>query len=121
MSKILIAEDDKILRDMLYDYLSHFTYDLTMAHDGLMAWELWNQGPYDLLVTDINMPNMNGIELLKKIKEIKPSFPIIIITGVHLESAETNASDYGAEGFLIKPFRMKELVTAIDNTLPKNA
>ena len=119
MNRILIAEDDNILRNMLIDFLTHFDYDVTGAEDGSIAWGLWNAGEYDILVTDINMPNMNGIELLKNIKGANPDFPIIIITGVHLESAEMNASDYGAEGFLIKPFRMKELVQTIDNILPK--
>ena len=117
MSRILIAEDDNILRNMLIDFLSHFDFDVTGAEDGLMAWNFWNAEKYDILVTDINMPNMNGIDLLKKIKGVNQKFPIIVVTGVHLESVESNATDYGAEGFLLKPFKMKDLVQTINTVL----
>ena len=117
MSKILIAEDDNILRNMLIDFLTHFDHDVTGAEDGSIAWGLWQAGEYDILVTDINMPNMNGIELLKNIKGVNPKFPIIVITGVHLESIEMNASDQGADDFLIKPFKMKDLVQSITKVL----
>ena len=102
---------------MLTDFLTHFDYDVTGAEDGSIAWELWKADKYDILVTDINMPNMNGIELLKNIKNVNQKFPIIVITGVHLESIEMNATDQGADDFLIKPFKMKDLVQSINKVL----
>jgi len=119
LKKILIAEDEKVMRSMLADYLENFDYELFLAEDGAIAWELWNNNKCDLLISDINMPNMNGIDLLKNIKNVDKSFPVIIITGVNVEKAQEKAMENGADAFLIKPFKMKSLIEEMDKIFNK--
>ncbi|MCL2065421.1 MAG: response regulator [Candidatus Cloacimonetes bacterium] len=114
MGKILLAEDDSIMRSMLFDSLEHFGHEVEAAENGEIAWELWNQGSFDLLITDINMPKLNGIDLLKRIRAKNSSFPVIVITGVYLESAENQALGSGASALILKPFKMKDLYEAIN-------
>lgn len=111
--KILIAEDEKVMRHMLTDFLENFDYEIVQAENGLIAWKLWKEFDYNLLITDINMPVLNGIDLLKKIKAENDSFPVIVITGVSVESAKLNALNNGADAFLSKPFKMKSLLEII--------
>jgi len=117
MKRILIAEDERIFRTMLSDFIEQFDYEVVSAEDGAVAWNLFNEMDIDLVITDINMPNMNGIELLKRIKGVNPKLPIIVITGVSLESAQTSARDYGANDLLIKPFKMKDLLVVVNDLL----
>ena len=111
---ILIADDEVTIRTMLKDWLESFDYNILTAEDGQAAWEVWNENTCDLLITDINMPRMNGIELLQKIKEKNKDFPVIVITGVSVSSAELQSKDFGADAYLIKPFKMKDLYQKID-------
>ena len=99
---------------MLTDFLENFNYEITQADNGLEAWVLWKNNEFDLLITDINMPKMNGIELLKRVKEVNKSFPVIIITGVSVETAKLNATENGADAFLVKPFKMKQMLDKIN-------
>ena len=119
MKKILIAEDEKVMRQMLADYLENFDYELFLAEDGAIAWDLWNNNKCDLLISDINMPNMNGLELLKNIKSKDIDFPVIIITGVNVENAEGLALEGGADAFLTKPFKMKSLIDELNKIFNK--
>ena len=114
LGKILLAEDDKIMRSMLLDSLEHMGHTVHDAENGEIAWELWQKESYDLLITDINMPKLNGIDLLKKIRTKSTLFPVIVITGVYLESAENQALESGASALLYKPFKMKDLYEAIN-------
>jgi DNA-binding response OmpR family regulator len=113
IQKILIAEDDDAMRSMLVDYLEDIGYDIIEAENGEIAWSLWNKEKSDLLVTDINMPHLNGIELLKNIKSVDSSFPVIVVTGVTIDKAQDEAIAHGADFFLGKPFKMKELLEKI--------
>jgi len=115
--KILIAEDEKVMREMLVDYLSMFDYEIDQAENGKVAWEKWNQAKYNLVVSDINMPEMSGIDLLKNIKTADNTFPVILITGVTIEKARKSAEDYKADAFLSKPFKIKELLATIEEVL----
>ena len=117
MKRILIAEDEKLFRIMLSDFIEQFDYEVVAAEDGAMAWDLFNKSEFDLVITDINMPNMNGIELLKRVRSVKPDLPLIVITGVSLESVHTSAKDYGASDLLIKPFKMKDLLGSVSRLL----
>ena len=112
--KILIAEDEVAMRSMLVDFLSDCDYEVLEAENGQVAWELWNKNKCNLLITDINMPLLNGIDLLKKIKLVDKNFPVIVVTGVTIENARSEAVAFGADAFLAKPFKMKDLLVKIN-------
>ena len=113
MIKVLIAEDEKVMRFMITDFLESFDYEVTQAENGLIAYKLWQEIKPDILISDINMPVMSGITLLQRIKDLNPDFPVILITGVSVDTAKKLANDYKADAFLAKPFKMKELLEKI--------
>ena len=117
VKKILIAEDEVVMRSMLSDYLQDFGYEIIEAENGAIAWEMWKKHKCDILVTDINMPDMNGIQLLQQIKEVDKAFPVIVVTGVAAETAKSQAIEFGADVFLAKPFKMKDLIENINKIL----
>ncbi|PID28206.1 MAG: response regulator [Candidatus Cloacimonadota bacterium] len=114
MKKILVAEDEPLMREALSEFLSMFSYQPELAEDGKAAWEKWRCGKYDLLISDINMPNMSGIELLRQVKEEKPDFPVILMTGVNLKKAKERARHFKADFLFCKPFPMKNLISTIE-------
>jgi DNA-binding response OmpR family regulator len=114
---ILIAEDETVLRSMLADFLLDYGYEIIEAENGAIAWDLWKTSKCDLLITDINMPHLNGLDLLKKIKGENPDFPVIVVTGVTVEMVKNDATNLGAYCFLPKPFKMKELMLKINEVL----
>jgi len=110
---ILIAEDEEVMRSMLVDYLEDAGYTVHDAENGSLAWDLYTNNVCDLLITDINMPQLNGIDLLKKIKLNDRAFPVIVVTGVTTESLKKDAITFGADALLSKPFKMKDLIDII--------
>ena len=117
MGKILLAEDEKILRTMINDSLSHFNHEVDEAENGEIAWKLWNSNQYDLLITDINMPLLGGIDLLKRIREKDAYFPVIMMTGVFFESVDDQIKDSDVSALLLKPFKLKDLIQTIEKIL----
>ncbi|MDD3051085.1 MAG: response regulator [Candidatus Cloacimonetes bacterium] len=115
--KILLAEDEDVMRAMLVDFFTMFEYQIDEAENGRIAWDKWQEKDYQLVISDINMPEMSGVELLKKIKTEKPDFPVILITGVTVDKAKKSAEDNKANAFLSKPFKMKELLTIVQELI----
>lgn len=118
--KILVVEDDASMSTALEQMLKAMGYSVMVAADGLAAQSVLALQDFDLVLSDIRMPNMNGIELLHHIKRTKP-IPVVLMTGFS-EIAETKeAYDLGAKGFLAKPFKKAELTEAFDQILGKTA
>jgi len=116
---ILVVDDEIIMRDLLSDFLDMFDYDVVTAKDGVMAWEILkeseNERKFDLVITDINMPKMGGIDLSKKIKEKFPDMPIVFMTGYGIEKVKQDVEK--AEGFLAKPFDLDDFNELLENIL----
>jgi DNA-binding NtrC family response regulator len=107
--QLLIADDDKDIRKLLSKALSFMGYDVTLAGNGLEASTLFFTGSYDLVMTDFQMPLMNGWQLSRLVKEQSPKTPVIVITGFsdakHSEDQTTNCVD----AIILKPFKLKEI------------
>ena len=115
--RLLIAEDEERLRRLLQMLLSNKGYNLTLAADGTEAWEIYQGGHFDLVITDIRMPNMDGMQLLRKIKELSPQTPIIVITAFGTIESAVEAMREGALDYVTKPFEEAKLQVAIDRAL----
>lgn len=116
-ARILIVDDDPALRSLLVDTLSGLGYDPTPATDGADALSLLRDPevlPFDLLITDIKMPNIDGLTLLKKIRRTYPALPVMFITGMVSEETMAAASP---DGYLSKPFRIARLEELIKNAM----
>ncbi len=117
--QILVVEDSKPLREMLVHVLKDEDTHADSAKDGKEALDKYYNAPYDLIITDLNMPEVTGIELIKKIREQDDLVEFIIITGyASLESA-VEAIKAGAFDYIIKPFKVEELKVAVRNVRDK--
>lgn len=113
--RLLVVEDDRYLREEILRVLARRTgYQVDAAEDGAAALERATTQRYDLLITDVRMPGIDGIELLARLKENQPSLIAIIITAFADEQATIRALKLGANDYIRKPFSIRDLVNAID-------
>ena len=116
-AKILLAEDDNDMRRFLVKALQNAGYDVTSFDNGLSAYNRLREEPFELLLTDIVMPEMDGIELARRATELDPEIKVMFITGfaaVALNSA--NAAPKDAR-ILSKPFHLRDLVNEVERLL----
>lgn len=116
--RILVADDSKDVAAFLHGYLAQQGYEVQIAYDGETAVRLFNAQPFDLVLTDLQMPRLNGLGVLHRVKERSPDAQVIILTGnASLETA-LDAMRHGAFDYLLKPVEMvDQLQLAIDRAL----
>ena len=116
-AKILLAEDDNDMRRFLVKALQNAGYDVTSYDNGLSAYNRLREEPFELLLTDIVMPEMDGIELARRATELDPEIKVMFITGfaaVALNSANVAPKD---ARILSKPFHLRDLVNEVERLL----
>ena len=118
--KILIIEDEYNLADAISSVLKTENYSIDINTDGLEGLYNSLSGIYDLIVLDVMLPNINGFEILKKIREEKITTKIIMLTAKTSIDDKMIGFNNGADDYLTKPFYMKELVARVNNQLRKN-
>lgn len=109
LKKILVVDDDDQLRDMLLEVLSSLDYFPIGVKDGEEALSQLKIQDFDLVVSDIRMPKMDGLALLKSIKEKAPELPVVMITGFPSICPVQKVMQEGADGYLAKPFRIEKI------------
>ncbi|MBF0473466.1 MAG: hybrid sensor histidine kinase/response regulator [Nitrospirae bacterium] len=121
--KILIVDDDLFTSEMLAEILKDSGFNVLTANNGLNAIEVHNQNTdLKLIVSDMNMPEMNGLELIKKIREAKSSIPIIILTGNNEISIAIEAINSGANDYLLKDENIQDtIIMSVNKVLEKQA
>jgi DNA-binding NtrC family response regulator len=109
--KLLIVDDEETLTFSLYQYfiLAKQNYEVVTAASGEEAWDKINRERFDLVITDIKMPGMSGLELLAQIKKHYPQLEVIVMTAYGSEDKKEEAMRNGATFYLEKPFEMKEI------------
>ena len=119
MSRILIVDDEEIIRNLLYEFLTEYGLEADLASDGDEAIERINKQDYKIVVTDIKMPNVSGIEVLKAAKLKNPEIAVIVITGYSSMENEKECLKYGVSAYLTKPFPLSKFREIIDKTMLK--
>lgn len=114
--KILILDDEKAIQKELQEYLHRNNFNVFQAMQPSKAWELLKQYHFDVLILDLRLPQMNGLEFLQKTKQKYPGLEVIMITGHGDMDSVIEAMRLGANEFLQKPFRLLELKNAIQRT-----
>jgi DNA-binding NtrC family response regulator len=114
---ILIAEDEDRLRRLLGILLNDKGYRLTLARDGAEAWRMFQDGSFDLVVTDIRMPATDGMQLLRAVKERSPETPVVVITAFGSIESAVEAMREGAVDYVTKPFEEQAMKLAIERAL----
>jgi DNA-binding response OmpR family regulator len=112
-TKVLIAEDDIPLAHFLQRSLQTEKYAVDVVHDGQAALEAVGKTEYSLLILDLNLPKLDGMELLKQVRSAMPDFPILVLTGRSRLEDRVTALDGGADDCLIKPFSFHELAARV--------
>ncbi len=119
--KILLVDDDTSTRNGIAVFLRNNNHDVTTAGDGEEAINIYNNKSFDLIISDVHMPGIDGIEVLKKIREKNEPVPFIIITAYAAIEDAVEAMKIGAEDYLTKPLNLIELGLKIDKINEKNA
>ncbi len=120
LKKIMTVDDSSTVRKVLNEVLSGAGYQVVEASDGEEAVNKLEQTNIDLLVTDLNMPNMNGVELIKRVRQQpgKRFMPIIMLTSESQKEMKTAGKKAGASGWVTKPFRPEQLLSVIQMVCP---
>lgn len=112
MARLLIVDDEEKIREMIGKFAAHEGYETMLARNGKEALELFNQHDFDVVILDVMMPEMDGYETLKRMKEIR-DVPCIFLTALGQEYDRIYGFDIGAEDYVTKPFSPKELMMRI--------
>lgn len=107
--KILVVEDDTRVAELLKRTLQEEGFEVDVAYDGNFGRKLALQNLYDLLITDIILPEISGIELCKEIRKEKPFLPILMLTALGTTDDKLEGFDAGADDYMVKPFEIREL------------
>ncbi len=120
MQKILIVEDEEKIARFVELELKHEGYEVEKAFDGRRGLELAESGSYDLILLDIMLPGINGIEILRRIRR-SSDVPVIMLTARDAVMDKVSGLDMGADDYITKPFAIEELLARIRVTLRKNS
>jgi len=115
---LLVVEDDPMIRLINARVLAGVGFNVDLACDGLQAWEALQSHSYDLMVTDLDMPRLNGVELIEKIALLKLRIPVIITSGATAINSSNLPDTFPVETFLSQPFFGSELIAAVKKLLP---
>jgi two-component system response regulator PilR (NtrC family) len=118
-SKILVIEDEKNMREVLKILLEGEGYDVHIAKDGNEGLDCLNSDIFDLVITDIRMPGVDGIQILKRAIEISPETLVIVITAFGTTESAVEAMKLGAYDYIHKPFKIDEIRLVVKNALEK--
>ncbi|KPL00568.1 MAG: hypothetical protein AMJ91_04225 [candidate division Zixibacteria bacterium SM23_73_3] len=108
-NQVLIVDDNPHMSSLLSDILDFFDYKAVGASDGEEALKTLKERCFDMVITDLKMPRMGGMDLLRTIKDRFPQLPVVVITGFGTDSSKSDAFAAQADGFLAKPFKVEEI------------
>jgi len=121
MPRILVVDDEKSIRNTLKDVLEYEKYEVSLAEDGASGIDLFSQGSFDVVLCDIKMAKMDGIEVLQKLLEITTDVPVIMISGHGNIDTAVDSIKKGAFDFLEKPLDLNRLLITIRNALERGS
>lgn len=117
--KIFLLEDDSNLNDTIVDFLESKNYTVQSAYDGEEAADLLYENHYDILLLDVNVPKMNGFELLKEARENGVDAPAIFLTSLNSVNDLEEGFESGCDDYIRKPFELKELLIRVETLLKR--
>ena len=119
---IFLVEDEDRLRNLVKHFLKDEGFDVIEAADGGEAVEIYRtQGPFDLILLDLNLPVFSGVEVCRQIKQIEPRQRIVICSAAVVQEHETALTDLGVTRFLTKPYHPDDLIQQIQEVTGENA
>jgi excisionase family DNA binding protein len=119
--KILVVDDEQAVRELVAKTLTTADYDVDTAPDGPSAIDRLRVTDYDLLITDLKMPGMDGLSVIREARRRSTEMPIIVITGYSTEASAIEAINLGVSGYLTKPFRLPRVLAVAAKALGEPA
>ena len=117
--RILVVEDDEEMRSLLKDFIEAEGFEADSVSNGSEAFRKLVREPFDLVITDIRMPGLTGLDILPGIKKLQPEAPVIVITAFGSEEIQRKAFEKGANAYLEKPIHFQKLTTLIHDMFSK--
>ena len=117
--RILVVDDEEMIRDMLFDVLSQAGYTVKTAKDGNDAIAQIENEPFEIVITDLKMPGMGGMELLQRVQKINTDICVLIITAYSTVESAVNAMKLGAYDYICKPFELEEMKVIIEKAVER--
>jgi DNA-binding response OmpR family regulator len=121
MNRILLIEDEERIAELIKKSLEEQAYSVSVALDGSTGKKLAIANDFDLIITDIILPGINGIDLCREIRSLNPDIPIIMLTALGTTDDKMDGFDAGADDYLVKPFDLRELQARIKALLKRNS
>lgn len=115
--RILVIDDEAGIREALDALLSSVGYEVSTAESGNVAVERAEREPFDLAITDLRMPGLSGVDTVAALRRIKPSLPVIVVSGYVSDESARRCSEAGAARIVSKPFDIDDLLHIIDVAL----
>jgi len=115
--RVLVVDDEQTVRDLVAKTLTMADYDVDTAPDGPSALDRLRAAEYDLLITDLKMPGMDGLSVIREVRRRTAELPIVIITGYSTEASAIEAINLGVSGYLTKPFRLPRVLAVAARAL----
>jgi signal transduction histidine kinase/ActR/RegA family two-component response regulator len=119
-ANILVIEDEKNMRDIILEMLSDQGHSVTLAVDGKQGIEFFKKGTFDLVLTNLSMPEMSGWEVIREIKSENPSVKVALMTGYGTQTKEEEIKTLGVDLLISKPFKKSQLLFAVSEAIKKN-
>jgi excisionase family DNA binding protein len=116
-ARVLVVDDEDAIRDLLSRTLALADYEVDSAPDGQTAVDRMRMIDYDLLITDLRMPGVDGLSVIREARRLNADIPIIIVTGHSSEASAIEAINLGVQGYLVKPFRVPRVLAAAAKAL----
>ncbi len=113
-NNILIVDDELLIRDLLYDFFNEREWDVTVAASGEAALREFEAGEYDVVLTDLKMPEMDGATLVDRMKETRPQQPIVVVTGYPSVESAIRSLQQRVDDYVVKPFSMPKLLKSVE-------
>ncbi len=116
-TRLLIVDDEDDLRELLSQVLSNSGYEIQTASDGAQALSVLKSATFDVVLLDIQMPKVDGIQVLKHLKSHKPQTKTIVLTGYADLRNAMEAREFGAKDFISKPYKLEDVLSTIERVL----
>src|SRR5689334_1755987 len=117
--RVLVVDDEKFIRDIIADFLGMEGYIVRTAEDGVSATNELERARYDMVISDLKMPRMGGLDLLKEVSKTHPDTLTVIMTGFGTVETAIDAMKRGAYDYILKPFKVEEVVHIVQRGLEK--
>ncbi len=116
-ARILVIDDEEVVRNVLSRTLANVNHQVTLAADGEKGVQLFREGTFDMVLTDLGMPGMSGWEVCRMIKKISPDTPVGMITGWGADMSQSKVDEYGLDFVISKPFDINQILNVVAETM----